>query len=248
MIVLRDAGEIERIRAAGSILARTLEKLRRIIAPGITTGELDRYALQEITRSGATPAFKGYRGYPANICTSINEEVVHGIPSERALRRGDLVSIDVGVQFQGYCADAAITVGVEPMSDIAKRLMEVTERSLYLGIDEARIGKRLFDISHTIQSYVEKNGFNVVRALVGHGIGTRIHEEPEIPNYGKANRGPRLAAGMIFAIEPMVNAGTYDVDFLDDGWTVVTKDRALSAHFEHTVAVTEKGPVILTKL
>lgn len=246
MIILRSGEEIGQIRKAGRIVALTLARLKKHAKAGITTKELDSIAEDEILKNGAHAAFKNYKGYPANICTSINEGVVHGIPSDRRLAGGDLLSIDVGVRYGTFFADAAITVGVGNLSDTAKKLLKVTEESLYRGIENARVGKRLSDISSNIQSHVEFNGFSVVRAFVGHGIGEKIHEEPEIPNFGPANKGPRLEAGMVLAIEPMVNAGTFEVEVLDDGWTVVTKDRSLSAHFEHTIAVKKGKAQILT--
>ena len=247
MIILRSKDEIREIRKAGSILARTLEKLTKYAKAGVQTKELDAIARDEIIRLDGYPAFKDYKGFPANICVSLNETVVHGIPSDRKLRDGDIVSIDVGVRFRDYCADAAITVGVGRISEQSAKLIEVTRKALCIGIENARPGRHLTDMSHAIQQFVESNGFSVVRALVGHGIGTRIHEEPEIPNFGKPGMGPILEPGMVLAIEPMVNAGTFEVETLEDGWSIVTKDRKLSAHFEHTIAITAKGPQILTK-
>jgi methionyl aminopeptidase len=246
MIVLRSAAEIESIRKAGSILAGALKKIRLSARPGMQTAQLDRIARKEIIDRGGYPAFKDYRGYPANICVSVNEEVVHGIPSKRRLKDSDIVSIDIGVKFGEYFADAAVTLAIGNIPDTARRLMEATEKALYIGIENALPGKRVSDISSAIQEYVESRGFSVVRALVGHGIGTKIHEEPEIPNYGRRGTGQRLEPGMVLAIEPMVNAGTFEVETLEDGWTTVTKDRKLSAHFEHTVAIREDGPEILT--
>ena len=248
MIILRSDEEIGRIRKAGKIVALTLERLKKQSRAGVTTKELDRAAGDEIKKRGGYAAFKDYKGYPANICASINEGVVHGIPSDRRLAEGDILSLDVGVRCDNFFADAAITVGVGNISDTAKKLIKVTEESLYRGIENARAGKRLSDISAGVQSHVESNGFGVVRAFVGHGIGEKIHEEPEIPNFGPPNKGPRLERGMVLAIEPMVNEGTFEVEVLDDGWTAVTKDRKLSAHFEHTIAVTDDGAEILTKL
>ncbi len=247
MIVLRSEEEVALIRKAGKILAATLGKLERCVKPGIRTEELDGIARKEIMRQSGYPAFKGYKGYPANICTSVNEAVVHGIPSDRKLKEGDIVSIDIGVRFKDYFADAAVTIGVGAISDAARRLIDVTKEALYIGIDTALPGRRISDISSSIQRHVESNNFSVVRALVGHGIGTRIHEEPEIPNYGKPGSGPRLEPGMVLAIEPMVNAGTFEVEVLEDGWTTVTKDRRLSAHFEHTVVIREDKAEILTR-
>jgi methionyl aminopeptidase len=246
MIVLRSDAEIEEIKEAGRIVAATLKKLKKSAKAGITTAELDRIAEEEILAQGGKPAFKNYKGFPANICASINEVVVHGIPSSRKLADGDIISIDVGVKYKDHYADAAITVPIGKISEEAKKLLDVTEEALSNGIEEAVPGNRLTDISHSIQKHVEANGFSVVRAFVGHGIGTKIHEEPEIPNYGSPHRGPRLEAGMVLAIEPMVNAGTFDVEVMEDGWTVVTRDGRLSAHFEHTIAVTKDGPEILT--
>lgn len=247
MIVLRSAEEIAEIRKAGSILALAIEKIKANVRAGVQTIELDRMARSEILARGGYPAFKDYKGYPANICVSVNEAVVHGIPSKRKLKSGDIISIDIGVKFRDYFADAAVTLAVGEISDTARRLMEVTQRALYTGIENAVPGKRVSDISASIQEFVESNGFSVVRALVGHGIGTKMHEEPEVPNFGERGAGPRLEAGMVIAIEPMVNAGTCEVETLDDGWTMVTKDRQLSAHFEHTVAIGEDGAEILTR-
>ncbi len=247
MIVLRSADEIAMIGKAGAILAATLEKLGKYAKPGVQTKELDRIARDEILKRNGYPAFKGYRGFPGNICVSLNETVVHGIPSERKLKAGDIVSIDVGVRFRDYYADAAVTLGVGEVSEDAARLIEVTRNALYIGIEKAQPGRHLSDVSHEIQKFIEANSFSVVRALVGHGIGTAIHEEPEVPNFGKPGLGPLLEPGMVLAIEPMVNAGTFEVETLDDGWSIVTKDRRLSAHFEHTIAITQKGALVLTK-
>jgi len=246
MITLRSDEEIDQIRIAGRIAALTLAKLKKHARAGVMTKELDFLAEEEIAKHGGYAAFKNYKGYPANICTSINEAVVHGIPSDRKLVDGDLVSIDVGVRHGNFFADAAITVGVGNISDTAKKLIKVTEEALYCGIKSARPGNRLSDISANVQSHIESNGFAVVRAFVGHGIGEKIHEEPEIPNFGPANKGPRLEPGMILAIEPMVNEGTFEVEVLDDGWTAVTRDRRLSTHFEHTIAVRRGEAEILT--
>ena len=246
MIVLRSDKEIAQIRKAGKILADTLEKLKKSARVGLQTKELDAIARDEILKQNGYPAFKGYKGFPGNICASVNETVVHGIPSDRKLRDGDIVSIDVGVRFRDYFADAAITVGVGNISDAAKKLIDITEKSLYLAIDRAIPGNRISDISCAVQAFVESNGFSVVRAFVGHGIGAKLHEEPEIPNYGKPGMGPRIENGMVLAIEPMVNAGTFEVEILEDGWTTVTGDRRLSAHFEHTIAVRKDKAEILT--
>ena len=246
MIVLRSEEEVEAIRSAGNIIARTFEELSRHVRTGVRTKELDAIAREEILKRGGYPAFKNYRGFPANICVSINEVVVHGIPSDRKLKEGDIISLDVGVKFRDYFADAAITLGVGKISEAAARLMSVTEKALYIAIENAVPGRRLSDISAKIQEHVESNGFSVVRSFVGHGIGAKIHEEPEIPNFGMSGTGPRLEPGMVLAIEPMVNAGTYEVEIMEDGWTAVTKDRRLSAHFEHTIVITKDGSEILT--
>lgn len=248
MIVIRNNDEITAIRKAGRIVARTLEKMRANIKPGVETKELDEIAREEILKNNGFPAFKDYKGFPANICTSVNEVVVHGIPSDRRLKEGDIISIDIGVRFKDYYADGAVTIGVGRIDDGARRLMEITEKALNIGIKNARAGHRLSGISSGIQEFVEANNFSVVRAFVGHGIGAKIHEEPEIPNFGAGNKGPRLEKGMVLAIEPMVNAGTFEVEILDDGWTAVTKDRKPSAHFEHTVAVTDDAAEILTQV
>lgn len=248
MIALRSEEEIGEIRQAGRIVALALERLKRYAKPGVTTAELGRIARDEILKNKGYPAFKNYKGYPGDICTSINEEVVHGIPSKRKLKDGDILSLDVGAKKGLYYADAAVTIPIGRVSDTAKKLIEVTEASFYRGIESALPGRRLSDISANIQAHVEQNGFSVVRSFVGHGIGKRIHEEPEIPNFGRPNSGPMLEAGMVLAIEPMVNEGTFEVEILEDGWTAVTKDGKLSSHFEHTIAVREDGPEILTKL
>lgn len=248
MIVLRSEDEIRLIRKAGHIVAVTLEKLKSCAKAGVETKELDTIARDEILRQDGYPAFNGYKGYPGNICTSVNEAVVHGIPSGRKLKDGDILSIDIGVKFRDYFADAAVTLAIGRVSETAGRLTAVTEKALEAGIDKARPGSRLSDISAAIQETAEAAGFSVVRAFVGHGIGTRIHEEPEIPNYGRPDRGPRLEPGMVLALEPMVNAGTFEVEVLDDGWTAVTKDRKLSAHFEHTIAIRGRRAEILTRI
>lgn len=247
MVILRQPEEIEKIRASNAIVAETLQALRERVQAGVTTLELDRFSEEMARKRGAKPAFKGYRGYPFSLCVSVNCEVVHGMPSQRVLRDGDIVSLDFGVHYKGYYGDAALTLPVGGVSDEAAKLMRVTEESLYLGIEEAEIGNRLGDISAAVQSHVENAGFSVVRDFVGHGIGRNLHEEPQIPNFGKKGRGVELKAGMVLAIEPMVNAGTYKVTVLENGWTVVTEDRRLSAHFEHSVAVTENGPEILSR-
>lgn len=247
MITLRSKAEVEKIEAACRIVADILEFLGTKVIPGIATAELDSLAAGYIKERGAVSAFKGYKGFPAHICTSVNETVVHGIPGKRILKEGDIIAIDSGVKFNGYFGDAAITFPVGKISEEANKLLTVTEESLHKGIENASPGKRLCDISSAVQDHVEKNGFSVVREFVGHGIGTRMHEDPQIPNFGVPGTGPRLKAGMVLAIEPMVNAGTYRIEILEDGWTAVTKDRKLSAHFEHTIYISDSGPEILTK-
>ncbi|MBC9785275.1 type I methionyl aminopeptidase [Heliobacterium chlorum] len=247
MIVLKTARELAYMRDAGRIVAETLQEMEKAVKPGVTTAELDAKAEDYIRQQGAKPSFKGYQGFPATICSSINEQVVHGIPGLRKLENGDIISIDVGASVNDYHGDAAITVPVGEIDAELQRLLDVTRQSLHVGIEQARIGNRLFDISHAIQEYVEDNRFSVVRQFVGHGIGKKMHEEPQVPNYGPAGRGPRLQAGMTLAIEPMVNAGTWEVETKEDQWTVVTKDMKPSAHFEHTIAITDDGPEILTR-
>ena len=234
------------MRGANALVADILAELAAAVQPGVTTGDLDRLAERRVREAGAVPAFKGYRGYPATLCASVNEEVVHGIPSDRRLADGDVISLDMGVLVDGFYGDSAVTVGVGRIDENAAKLLRVTEEALYRGIEQARIAGRLSDIGHAIQSWVEANGFSVVREFVGHGIGTKLHEEPQIPNYGQPGRGPRLVEGMVLAIEPMVNVGRASVKVLPDGWTAVTRDGSLSAHFEHTVAITTAGPMILT--
>jgi len=248
MINIRSSREIAQLKKANAVVAEVFERLKNKITPETTTRELDQIAEEYIRSKGAVPAFKGYRGYPATLCVSINEEVVHGIPGQRRLKQGDLASIDVGVNLNGYFGDAAITFPVGDVDEEARKLLEVTEKALYIGIDQARAGNRLFDISFAIQHWVESHGFSVVRDFVGHGIGKSLHEEPQIPNFGPAHQGPRLEKGMIFSLEPMVNEGTYEVRILSDAWTVVTADGKRSAHFEHTVAITNGGADILSTL
>jgi len=248
VIEIKSSREIEQLKKSNAIVAEIFEKLKKTAAPGVTTRELDRIAEEMILKRGAIPAFKGYRNYPATLCVSINEEVVHGIPGPRRLKEGDIVSIDVGVNLNGYFGDAAITLPVGEIDQKAKRLMEVTEKALQIGIEMARVGNRLYDISHAIQKWVESNGFSVVRDFVGHGIGKSLHEEPQIPNFGSPGQGPRLEKGMVFALEPMVNEGTHEVKILSDGWTVVTADGKRSAHFEHTIAITDGKAEILSML
>ena len=248
MIILKSEREINYLRDAGRIVAETHVEVKKAVKPGVTTLDLDRIAEKYIISRGAIPAFKGYHGFTGNICSSVNEEVVHGIPGLRKLKTGDNISIDIGAVINGYNGDAAITVPVGEIDAEVQKLLDVTEESLYKGIEQAVIGNRLSDISHAVQSHVEQYGFGVVRDYVGHGIGRSMHEDPQVPNYGNPGRGPRLKAGMTLAIEPMVNLGTHEVKTLDDGWTVVTLDSKRSAHFEHSIAITDGKPEILTKL
>jgi methionyl aminopeptidase len=248
MIILKSQEEINKMAEACLIVAKTLDYLKDMVNPGITTREIERFADDYISSNNAVSAFKGYRGYPASICTSVNNEVIHGIPSHRVLEEGDILGIDLGVYKDGFYGDAAHTFPVGKIYKDAERLLKVTEESLYLGIRNAREGNRISDISCAIQNHAESNGFSVVRAFVGHGIGRNLHEDPQIPNFGMPGRGPRLRAGMTLAIEPMVNEGGYEVVILDDEWTAVTMDGGLSAHFEHTILVTSDEPKILTKI
>lgn len=248
MIILKSEREIRYMRDAGKIVAGALAEVKKAVRPQVTTQELDEAAEEYIKGCGAIPAFKGYHGFPGNICTSVNEQVVHGIPGLRRLKSGDNVSIDIGAVINGYNGDAAITVPVGEVDASVAKLIAVTEASLYKGLEKAVAGNRLSDVSHAVQTEAEANGYGVVRDYVGHGIGRHMHEDPQIPNYGPPGRGPRLKPGMTLAIEPMINEGTFEVRTLDDGWTVVTADGKRSAHFEHTVVVTENGPEILTKL
>lgn len=248
MIILKSQEEIKKIAQSCDIVARTLNAIKAIVKPGITTAEIESFADAYIRAKNAVPAFKGYRGYPASICTSVNNEVIHGIPSDRVLKEGDILGVDLGVYKDGFYGDAAYTFPVGKIRPEAERLLKVTEESLYIGIENAREGNRVSDISYSIQRHVESNGFSVVRAFVGHGVGSELHEEPQVPNFGPPGRGPRLRPGMTLAIEPMVNEGGYEVLILDDGWTAVTTDGKLSAHFEHTVLVTLNEPRILTKI
>jgi len=248
VIYLKSKEEIELMRQSGRLVALILSRLKEMVIPGVTTLELDQWTEDFIRHHGATPAFKGYRGYPNTICASVNYQVVHTIPSEERLKEGDIISIDVGVKLNGYCGDAAATFPVGKVSPEAMRLMEVTQQSLYRGIEQAVVGNRVGDISHAVQTYAEENGFSVVREYTGHGIGRDMHEEPQVPHFGSPYTGPRLREGMVLAIEPMLNAGSYQVEVLSDGWTVVTKDRSLSAQFEHMAAITAEGPDILSKL
>jgi len=247
-IVCKSQSEIDKMRRSGHIVRQVLDELRNLVAPGVSTMDLEKLAERRITESGAKPAFKGYYGYPCVLCTSINQEIVHGIPSEkRVLKAGDIVSIDCGVVLDGYYGDAAITVPVVEVSPELTKLLEITEASLYRGIEAARVGNTVGDVGAAVQELVEANGFSVVREFVGHGIGTRLHEEPQVPNFGTRGHGARLREGMVLAIEPMVNFGKPGTRLLSDKWTAVTEDGSHSAHFEHGVAVTEDGPLILTR-
>ncbi len=246
MVILRTPAEIEQMRRAGSLVGQVLERLREHVAPGVSTRELDAIAENMICSRGGVPSFKGYRGYPASICASVNNEIIHGIPGDRMLVDGDIISIDCGAMLGGYHGDAAMTFPVGDVSAEAEKLMTVTREALNAGIAMARLKMRLGDIGNAIQRHVEANGFSVVRDFVGHGIGRHMHEDPQIPNFGPAGMGMRLRTGMVLAIEPMVNAGGHEVVVMDDGWTACTRDGSLSAHFEHTVAITDDGPEVLT--
>lgn len=248
MIICKSPAEIAKLRRSGQIVREILEEMRTRVKPGITTLDLEHFAEESVRRRGVKPAFKGYRGYPCCLCASVNQEIVHGIPSKRTLKPGDIVSLDMGVILDEYYGDSALTVPVGDIPEPLTRLLRVTEESLDLAIDKARLGNRLGDISSAVQKHAEGAGFSVVRDFVGHGIGRALHEEPQIPNFGSAGHGPVLKEGMVLAIEPMVNAGAADVRVLDDRWTAVTADGACSAHFEHMVAVTRNGPDVLTRL
>jgi methionyl aminopeptidase len=248
MIILKSEREINYLRDAGRIVAETHQEVKNAVKPGVTTLDLDEIAEEYIKSRGAVPSFKGFHGFTGNICASVNEEVVHGIPGLRKLKTGDNVSIDIGAVINGYHGDAAITVPVGEIDAEVQKLLDVTEESLYKGIEQAIVGNCLSDISHAVQSHVDQYGFGIVRDYVGHGIGRSMHEDPQLPNYGNPGRGPRLKAGMTLAIEPMINLGTYEVKTLDDGWTVITLDGKRSAHFEHSIAITDGKPEILTKL
>ncbi|MFD2672449.1 type I methionyl aminopeptidase [Marinicrinis sediminis] len=248
MIICKSEVELDLMREAGRIVAETHRLMNQAVKPGVTTRELDQIAEEYIRSQNATPSFKGYGGFPGSICASVNEELVHGIPGDRVLVEGDIISIDIGANFKGYHGDSAWTYGVGEISSDAARLMEVTEQSLYAGLEQAKPDVRLYTISHAIQNVIEEAGMSVVREYVGHGIGAKLHEEPQIPNYGIPDRGPRLKPGMVLAIEPMVNFGGRHVKTLSDKWTVVTVDRSLCAHYEHTIAITKDGYEILTKI
>ncbi|MBN2468945.1 MAG: type I methionyl aminopeptidase [Deltaproteobacteria bacterium] len=248
MIICKSSDEIKILRESSRRVALILRDLRAEVKPGVTTRYLDQLAERLIKNHGCIPAFKGYRDYPACLCASVNEQIVHGIPDDRKLQEGDIVSLDLGVKYDGYYGDAAVTVPVGEISPESQKLLRVTEEALYRGIDKARPGNRLTDISNATQQWVEKHNFSVVRDFVGHGIGKNLHEDPQIPNFGKPGFGPRLREGMVLCLEPMVNMGGYEVKILDDGWTAVTADGSRSAHFEHAVAITRGGPMILSDL
>lgn len=247
--ILKNQKEIEILRKANAIVMEILLALKEAVRPGVSTFEFEELALELCEKKRVKPAFKGYRGYPYALCVSVNEEVVHGMPrKDKVIREGDIVSFDFGVIYEGYVGDAAISVGVGNISDVASRLLKTTEEALKLAIEKARVGNKIGDISHAIQRRVEKEGFNVIRDFVGHGVGRSLHEPPEVPNYGKPGRGPKLEPGMVLAIEPMVSVGSYEIVILSDGWTAVTKDGSLSAHFEHSVAITPSGPIVLSQV
>ncbi|MDW8182749.1 MAG: type I methionyl aminopeptidase [Caldimicrobium sp.] len=247
--LIKNNKEIEILRRANAILMEILLTIKEAVKPGVSTFEFEEMTNELCERKKVIPAFKGYRGYPYALCVSVNEEVVHGMPrKEKILKEGDIVSFDFGIVYEGYFGDAALSVGVGSISPLAERLLKTTEEALYLAIEKARIGNKIGDVSHAVQKRVEKEGFNVIRDFVGHGIGKALHEPPEIPNYGKPGRGPKIEAGMVLAIEPMVSAGSHEVKILEDGWTAVTKDGSLAAHFEHSVAVTPTGPIILSAI
>jgi methionyl aminopeptidase len=246
MIVLRSPDEIKKLRASNRIVASVMGEIKKAIHPGTTTLELDEMAEKLVLDMGGTPAFKGYKGFKHTLCTSVNEQVVHGIPNKRKLQEGDILSIDIGVKLDGYFGDHAVTVPVGKVSEDAQRLLRFCEEALWKGIERAKAGNRLFDVSNSIQVHAEAAGFSVVKVYVGHGIGTSLHEEPQVPNFGEPGTGPELKPGMVMALEPMLNVGVADVKVLDDAWTVVTADGKLSAHFEHSLVISENGPEILS--
>ncbi len=246
MIIVKTPDEIMKMKKAGEILANVHKEIKKMIKPGITTSEIDQFVEKYLEEKGAYPEQKGYHGYPYAICASINDEICHGFPRDEKLKEGDIVSIDMVVRYDGYLADSAWTYGVGELSEDKKKLLDVTKESLYLGIEQAQVGNRLGDIGHAIQSHVEKNGFSVVRDFVGHGIGKDMHEDPQVPHYGKPGRGQRLIEGMVITIEPMVNMGQYGMQIDDNNWTARTRDKSLSAQYEHTLAITKDGPIILT--
>jgi methionyl aminopeptidase len=247
MIELKSAAQLDCIRKSSRILVDVLNGLRRIVRPGISTDDLDKWAANRIKGANARCAFLGYKGYPKAICTSVNEEIVHGIPGNRILKEGDIVSIDAGVELEGYFSDAAITVGVGQITDKASKLIDTTKEALSRSIEQAVLGKRISDISCAIEECAKESKFSVIREFVGHGIGLNLHEDPQIPNFGQPGMGVRLKEGMVLAIEPMISAGRPDIEILSDGWTAVTRDRSLSAHFEHTIAITGQGPEVMTE-
>lgn len=247
MIVYKNEEEIEAMRRSNRIVGRVLAELKDLVKPGVQTRELDAYAERRARELGAEPAFKGYRGYPASLCTSINEEIVHGIPSRRKLREGDIIGLDYGVILDGFYGDAAVTYPVGDVSSTAQKLIKIARESFFKGYEQMREGNRISDISHAVQMHVEAAGFSVIRSFVGHGIGFSLHEEPQIPNFGAPGHGPKIKSGMVLAVEPMIAAGDWNVKILSDNWTAVTKDGTLSAHYEHTVAVTRNGPEILSQ-
>jgi methionyl aminopeptidase len=246
MISIKSAREIELMRRSGKITAKTLTMLMAAAKPGMTTGQLDKLAEDSIRSMGGVPTFIGYNGYPSSICASVNDEVVHGMPGDRVLENGDLLSIDIGTTLEGYVSDSAITIPIGHVSEAAQRLIKVTQECLMLAIAEMTVGKHVGDIGFAVQQHAESHGYGVVRALVGHGVGRKMHEDPQVPNFGERGQGPQLRAGLVLAVEPMITEGTFEVETLDDGWTVVTEDGKLAAHFEHTIAVTDQGPKILT--
>ncbi len=246
MIIYKNDQEVEAMRQSNRIVAQILFELKEMAKPGIRTKELDEYAEKRTAELGAKPAFKEYRGYPASLCTSINEEIVHGIPSTRLLKEGDILSMDFGVVYNGFYGDAAVTVPVGKISSVAKKLIATVKEGLNKGIEQFKVGNRISDISSAVQKCVESNGFSVIRTFVGHGIGFSLHEEPQVPNFGSPGHGPKIKPGMVLAIEPMIAEGSHEVEILEDHWTAVTKDRSLTAHYENTVAATEQGPEILS--
>jgi methionyl aminopeptidase len=247
MVIFKSKDEIDRIHKASQIVAQALDVLERNLEPGMSTLELDAIAESEIRKAGGLPAFKGYRGFPATLCVSVNEEIIHGIPSQKKLKEGDIVGLDLGAIWEGFYGDAARTCAVGKISDEATKLLEVTEKSLMIGIEQAKPGNRIGDIGHAVQEFVEGHGYTVVRDFVGHGIGRNLHEDPQIPNYGNRGQGHRIKAGMVIATEPMVCQGQAEVEILPDNWTAITRDRSLAAHFEHSIAITNEGPWILSQ-
>lgn len=246
MIPIKSEKDLEMMRRAGKVLARIMKEIEVFVKAGVSTQEIDRLAEDLVCREKVLPAFKGYRGFPATLCTSVNEEIVHGLPGERVLKEGDIIGLDLGINYAGYFTDIAITLPVGRIDAQKKKLIAVAKKALLEGIKEMRENNHLFDISYAIQNYVEQQGFSVVRQFVGHGIGKNLHEEPEVPNFGRPKQGPLLKTGMVLAIEPMVNMGSWESEIMENGWTAVTKDRLPSAHFEHTVVITQNGPEILT--